>query len=524
LSEQMQPVMLIILDGWGCQADSEGNAVARAATPAMDYYREHYPDTLLEASGESVGLPTGQMGNSEVGHLNIGAGKIVYQEISRIDKSIETGEFYKNEVLEGAIKNAARNNSSLHLMGLVSDGGVHSHLNHLKALLCWAKEQGLPRVYIHAILDGRDVPPTSAEEYMRDLMDYCEKNKTGSIATVSGRYYAMDRDKRWERTSLAYQAFVYREGLKAPDPISAVFQAYERGENDEFVVPTVIEGGEEENEIIRVSSEDSLVMFNFRPDRMRQITRAFFEESFEEFNRGEKPAFPHMVSFTEYDVEFPVPVAFPPQYLKNTLGEWTAKKGYSQLRLAETEKYAHVTFFLNGGREEPFTKEERCLIPSPRVATYDLQPEMSAPEVGEKAREILQQGRHPLVVVNFANADMVGHSGIMEAAVKAVEVVDREVGLTVETALKEGYFVLITGDHGNAEKMIEKETGEPHTAHTTNKVPFLLIGEHTHLLLKQGGKLADIAPTLLELCGLDIPGEMTGKSLLQNRAGNIVQG
>jgi len=510
--KQPDPVLFMILDGWGCSREEEGNAVTRAHTPNMDYFQENYPFTMLEASGEAVGLPEGQMGNSEVGHLNIGAGRIVYQEITRIDKSIKTGDFFENESLCGAVEHAIKNDSALHLMGLVSDGGVHSHLEHLKALLDLARRRGLNRVFIHAILDGRDTPPNSAEEYLKELKDYCAATGVGVISTVTGRYYAMDRDRRWERTSRAYRAFVYREGEKASGPLEAVRQSYRREETDEFVLPTVItESACQEG---KISSEDSLVLFNFRPDRMRQITRAFFDKSFQEFDRGKNPAYPYTVSFTEYDIEFPLPVAYPPQYLKNTLGEWIAEQGLTQVRLAETEKYAHVTFFFNGGQEEAFTGEERILVPSPGVSTYDLQPEMSAPEVGEKAREVLQKGEAPLIVMNFANADMVGHTGMMEAAVSAVETVDREVGKTVEAALQEGYKVLITGDHGNAEKMWDEETGEPHTAHTTNPVPLCMPGASPGVSLKEGGKLADIAPTLLDLCGLEVPRDMTGQSLL----------
>jgi len=518
----IDPIALIILDGWGHYLHTSGNAVIQAHTPYLDYYHNHYPHALLQASGEAVGLPKGQMGNSEVGHLNIGAGRIVYQEITRIDKSIEAGEFFQNPVLTEAVERARPEGSALHLMGLVSDGGVHSHIQHLQALLDMARNYGLDEVYIHAILDGRDVSPTSAKEYLKELMDYCQNKKIGQVATVSGRYYAMDRDRRWERTALAYQALVYGEGQKAGTPLEAVEKAYQKGEHDEFVSPTVIESSVPAPGEDRIGSEDSLILFNFRPDRVRQITRAFFQENFYEFDRGETPAFPYTVTMTEYDAEFPLPVAYPPQYLENTLGEWFSGQGYPQLRLAETEKYAHVTFFFNGGLEDPFPGEERCLIPSPQVATYDLQPEMSAQAVGEKAREVIDAGKFPLLVVNFANADMVGHTGELKAAIQAVESVDQEVGKTVELALDRGWQVFLTGDHGNAEKMYDEELGKPHTAHTSNPVPLYYLGGNGNVNLREGGKLADIVPTMIRAWGLEPPGEMTGESLITGTSNRVL--
>ena len=520
-TDQLQPAVLLILDGWGCGCKIKDNAVKQAHTPHMDGYFSKYPGTLLGASGEVVGLPQGQMGNSEVGHLNLGAGRIVYQEITRIDQSIASGEFFENQVFRQAVERAASRDTALHLMGLVSDGGVHSHLRHLKALLDIAGTFGVKEVYLHAVLDGRDVSPASAEKFLQTLLDYSKAKGIGEIATVMGRYYAMDRDRRWERTEKAYRAMVYGEGRKARDPLSAVQEAYRRGENDEFVMPTVIEetGQEASNDYGAtkkgcINSSDSLILFNFRPDRVRQITRAFFEKAFAEFDRGEAPVFPYTVSMTEYDAEFPVPVAFPPQHLDYTLGEWLSGKGYAQMRLAETEKYAHVTFFFNGGQEEPYPREERCLVPSPQVATYDLQPEMSALEVGEKAREIIMRGEHTLLVVNFANADMVGHTGDMEAAIKAVEVVDTEVGKTVEIALKQGCQVFIVADHGNAEKMYDHELNQPHTAHTANPVPFVYLGGPEGVILQDGGKLADVVPTMIRAWGLEPPEEITGQNLL----------
>ena len=511
---------LIILDGWGFSSEKNNNAIYQASTPFMDKFHRTCPHSLLEASGEAVGLPPGQMGNSEVGHLNLGAGRIVYQEITRIDRSIASGDFFENQELVEAMRRSRTQKGAVHLMGLVSDGGVHSHLDHIKALLQMAKQQGVGEVYIHAILDGRDVSPTSAGEYLWELQDFCRDLELGEIVTVSGRYYAMDRDQRWERTAKAYRAFVYREGLQAEDPLDAVEKAYQRGENDEFVAPTVRPGqGTEKGKSI--SSQDALILFNFRPDRVRQLTKAFFEEDFKEFDRGSHPPHPYTVTLTEYDAEFPLPIAYPPQYMNNTLGEWVASQGLRQFRLAETEKYAHVTFFFNGGEEEAFLQEERCLIPSPKVSTYDLLPEMSASQVGEKAREILWEKKYSCLVINFANADMVGHTGIMEAAVKAVEAVDKEVGATVQTALNSGYQVFITGDHGNAEKMYDEKLAAPHTAHTDNPVPFYYLGGPEGTVIREGGKLADVAPTIIQSWGLEPPKEMEGEGLLKKQEGTL---
>jgi len=510
------PVVLIIMDGLGCRSEIEGNAVAQAHTPNLKRFQSNYPFVLIRAAGESVGLPAGQMGNSEVGHLNLGAGRIVYQELTRIDKAIESGELWQNEVLQQAMEKVQQNNSALHLLGLLSDGGVHSHISHLFALLKMARNYGFQNnVYIHAVLDGRDVPPQSAIKYLEELKEFCKTYRVGTIASVSGRYYTMDRDNRWERTRKAYDTYVYGAGNVAEDPAESVKEAYRRGENDEFVTPVLIANSGEKP--VTIQEEDALIFFNFRPDRMRQIVRTFLEKEIAEIDRGPEPVFPMVVSLTEYDPEYSLPVAYPPQYLRNTLGEWLSLKNCRQFRLAETEKYAHVTFFFNGGKEEPVPGEERCLIPSPSVATYDLQPEMSASEVAERACREISRRYYSFMVINFANADMVGHTGMMKETIRAVEAVDQGVGLIVEKALEEGYYVLITADHGNAEIMIDSETKAPQTAHSNSDVPFFLIDKTFSYTLKGGGILADIAPTVLDLMNLPLPQEMTGKSLLAYR-------
>ena len=508
----MNRVALIILDGWGYSTAPEGNAILKAHTPNMDrFYREH-PWALLDAAGEAVGLPPGQMGNSEVGHLDIGAGRIVYQELSRITQAIKTGLFFENPALREAMASAVRQGGSLHLMGLVSDGGVHSHLDHLVALVEMARREAVERVYIHAILDGRDTPPACARPYLERLIDLGDRLGCGRIATLCGRYYTMDRDRRWDRVEKAYRAYVFGEGLKAPGPLEALEQAYGRGETDEFVQPTVIHDSAG-RPLTVIRSQDSVIFYNFRPDRARQISHALVDEHFTGFARGPAPPRPFFVSMTEYEKTLPVKVAFPPEYLEKTLGETYDRQGLEQLRVAETEKYAHVTFFLNGGREKPFPGEERMLIPSPKVATYDLQPEMSAPELASYLLGVFEEQRYPLVVVNFANADMVGHTGDFAAAVKAVEAVDFSLGLIAAAALPRGWRIVICGDHGNAEQMLD-ESGTPHSAHTTNPVPFILLGE-SGAVLRQRGILADIAPTVLELAGLPAPVEMTGRSMLE---------
>jgi len=475
---------------------------------------EEYPWCFLEASGEAVGLPEGQMGNSEVGHLNIGAGRIVYQDLTRINLSIRKGDFFKNPAFLGAISNAKANDSSLHLMGLVSYGGVHSYMTHIYALIKLAQQEGLKKVYIHAFLDGRDVPPKAALKDIKELDAFCKENGSAKIATISGRYYAMDRDKRWDRTKLAYDALTMGVApYKAPDAETAVSEAYERGETDEFVKPTVITDLEGKPEAV-IKDNDSIIFFNFRPDRARQLTWAFVNKDFDSFPREKYPKV-YYVCMAQYDETLDLPIAFPPEELKNVLGEVLSKQGLVQLRTAETEKYAHVTFFLNGGKEKCYEGEDRCLIPSPKVATYDLKPEMSAYEVTDEVIERIRSGKYDVIILNFANMDMVGHTGIFEAAVKAVEVVDNCVG-RIEAVLEEvGGVAIITADHGNAEQMENPRTGEPHTAHTSNPVKCIYFGNNEVKALKNG-KLCDLAPTLLEILNVRKPEEMTGESLIIN--------
>ncbi|MEG6584913.1 2,3-bisphosphoglycerate-independent phosphoglycerate mutase [Dendrosporobacter sp. 1207_IL3150] len=505
------PILLAILDGWGIGKDTDPyNAIAQAQTPHMKLLAEMYPATTLTCSGEAVGLPEGQMGNSEVGHLNIGAGRIVYQELTRITKAIREGEFFANDVLVNLIEKTKASNGALHLMGLLSDGGVHSHNQHLYALLELAKNYGLSRVYVHAFLDGRDVPPSSAREFIQELETKIAEIGVGRIATISGRYYAMDRDKRWERVEKAYAALVYRTGEQAISAIQAVEQAYSQGQTDEFVLPTVIEGCGD----CGIKNGDGVFFFNFRPDRARQLTRVFVDKAFDGFERksGFMPL--HFATMTQYDETLDVSVAYKPQYLKNTLGEIFAEKGLKQLRIAETEKYAHVTFFFNGGEEKPSQGEDRILIPSPKVATYDLKPDMSALEVTDKAIEAIKSGKYDLIILNYANGDMVGHTGVFPAAVKAVSVVDTCVGRLVDAMRDAGGITCITADHGNAEVMVDSVTKEPFTAHTTNTVPFIMVSEQYRSAKLNSGILADIAPTILGLAGIEAPVEMTGKSLL----------
>ena len=507
-------VVLIIMDGWGIRENREGNAIALAETPHVDSYRGRYPFISLKASGEAVGLPQGQMGNSEVGHLNMGAGRVVYQEFTRISLAIRDGSFFKNPVLLEIIKKVKENNSALHLLGLVSDGGVHSHIEHLYALLELAKQEGLEKVYIHALLDGRDVPPANAKEYLRAVKAKTKSLGVGEIATVSGRYYAMDRDNRWDRVEKAYRAFVYGEGEEAASSFHAVEKAYEKGLTDEFVTPTVILNQEGSPRAL-IKDKDGVIFFNFRPDRAREITRALVDKDFSHFDRGKNHPQVFFVCFTQYDIAIDAPVAFSHEDLSFTLGEVLSLQGLRQLRIAETEKYAHVTFFFNGGLERPFEGEERLLIPSSKVATYNLKPEMSAYQVTDKVIEKIREGRYQVIVLNYANPDMVGHTGIMEAAIKAIEVVDECVGRVVDEVLSREGVLLLTADHGNAEQMIDEETGDPHTAHSSNDVPFFFISENSQVELHQKGGLPDIAPTLLEVLGLEKPVEMTGKSLIK---------
>ena len=504
-----KPTMLMILDGFGLNARSEGNAIAQAETPALDQIFATYPGTKLDACGLAVGLPEGQMGNSEVGHLNIGAGRIVYQELTRITKSIEDGDFFANNALLSAIDHVKKHDSTLHLLGLLSDGGVHSHISHLFALLDLAKKEGLTKVLVHCFLDGRDVPPRCAGQYIEALQNHMNQIGLGEIAVISGRYYAMDRDKRWERVEKAYDAMTLGQGFAAFDAATgcaAVDAAYLRDENDEFVQPTATGAGV-------VNDNDAMIMFNFRPDRAREITRAFVDGDFDGFERKKVIENLKYVCMTQYDATMPnVDIAFPPQTLENTFGDYISSKGLKQLRIAETEKYAHVTFFFNGGVEAPAEGEDRILVPSPKVATYDLQPEMSAYEVTEKVLEQIDADKYDCIVLNFANADMVGHTGIMEAAVAAIEALNACVPKIVDAVLAKGGQILLTADHGNADCMFD-EDGNTVTAHSLNQVPLVHIAENP-VKLAEGGKLADLAPTLLDLMGLEIPEEMTGRSLV----------
>ena len=503
------PLLLCILDGFGwVPQETYGNAIAAAKTPYFDKLFASCPFTTIGASGMNVGLPDGQMGNSEVGHTNIGAGRIVYQELTRITKSIADGDFFENEALVSAMRSAKENGKALHLMGLLSDGGVHSHNGHLYGLLEMAKRMGLTKVYVHAIMDGRDVPPDSGLGFIKELQAKLASLGVGTIASVTGRYYAMDRDNRWDRVEKAYAAFVYGEGNHGT-PVEVMEKSYAEGVTDEFVVPAVTcEGG-------RVAEGDSVIFFNFRPDRAREITRTFVDDAFTGFARryGRFPV--HYVCFTQYDATMPnVSVAFRPQVLTNVLGEYLAKNGKTQLRIAETEKYAHVTFFFNGGVEAPFEGEDRALINSPKVATYDLQPEMSAYLVADECVKRIESGKYDVIILNFANCDMVGHTGVFSAAVKAVEAVDECAGKVIDAVLAAGGAVLLTADHGNADKMYDPDPEHPFTAHTTNPVPFLVAGLGD-VKLRQGGVLADIAPTMLKVMGLPQPEEMTGKSIIE---------
>jgi len=507
-----KPVMLMILDGFGIAPKSEGNAVEAANKPNYDKLFASYPHTQLLASGMEVGLPKGQMGNSEVGHLNIGAGRVVYQELTRITKAIEDGDFYENEALILAMDKAKENNSALHLLGLLSDGGVHSHIDHVKGLLRMAKKKGLSKVYLHAFMDGRDVPPTSGRDFIVEIEDAMKEIGVGKVATISGRYYAMDRDNRWERVELAYNALVQGKGETANSAVECMDNSYHDNKTDEFVLPCVIL--EDGKPTAKIKDKDSVIFFNFRPDRAREITRALNDKVFTGFERNNLDL--TYVTLTQYDKTLEnVHVAYSPQSYTNTLGEYISSKGLKQLRIAETEKYAHVTFFFNGGVELANEGEDRVLIPSPKVATYDLKPEMSAYEMTQEVLQRLDSGHYDLIIMNYANADMVGHTGIFEAAKKAVEAVDDCLGKVVDKILSMDGSVFITADHGNAEIMVDYSTGDPFTSHTTDPVPFLYVSKNAEgRSLKDDGKLADIAPTLLDEMGVEIPSEMTGKSLI----------
>ncbi len=507
-----KPLVLTIMDGFGINPGAKGNAIEAASTPRLDKIFAENPTTQIGASGMDVGLPDGQMGNSEVGHTNIGAGRVVYQELTRITKAANEGEFDKNEAFLGAVENCKKNGSALHLMGLLSDGGVHSHIEHMYGLVEMAKRAGLSEVYIHALLDGRDVPPASAADFIDAANKRLAEIGVGKIATVMGRFYGMDRDNRWDRVGKAYAALVYGEGNHTADAAAAVRESYtvkdEDGKflTDEFVLPTVVDGTK------RIASGDSVIFFNFRPDRAREITRTFVDPDFTGFERRGGKLDVYYVCMTQYDATMPnVEVAFKPQSLANTMGEYLAKNGKTQLRIAETEKYAHVTFFFNGGVEKQFDGEDRILVASPKVATYDLQPEMSAVPVCDKVCEAIESGKYDVVILNFANCDMVGHTGVFEAAVKSVETVDACVGRLADSTVKMGGVMLLTADHGNADRMIDTD-GTPFTAHTTNPVPFTVIGMDCKL--REGGRLCDIAPTMLKIMGMEQPSEMDGKSII----------
>ncbi len=500
-----KPVALIIMDGFGYNPDDYGNAITAAKKPNLDKYMKG-PHTLIGASGLDVGLPDGQMGNSEVGHTNIGAGRIVYQMLVKISKDIKDGTFFKNKALQAAMDNCKEKNSALHLMGLLSPGGVHSHMEHLFGLVEMAKRNGIDKVYIHAFLDGRDVPPSSAAEFMEQTVEELNKIGLGKIATISGRFYAMDRDNAWDRVEKAYSAIVYGEGVNESDPVQAIRNSYANEVTDEFMLPTVIEGG------ATVKSGDSVIFFNFRPDRARQITRAFVDPDFSGFERRNGFFDVNFVCMAQYDASMPnVTVAYPPEQLTMTLGEYLSKSGKTQLRIAETQKYAHVTFFFNGGEEKQFEGEDRILIKSPDVETFDMKPEMSAYEVCDAVVDAINSDKYDVIILNYANCDMVGHTGIFDAAVAAVEAVDECVGRMVEAILAKGGAALITADHGNADKMYEPD-GSPFTAHTTNPVPLIAVGIDGGL--RDGGVLADLAPTMLEILEMPQPEEMTGKSLI----------
>ena len=507
-----KPTVLMILDGYGLNERQDANAVAEANTPNMDRLMSEYPFVKGYASGMAVGLPEGQMGNSEVGHINMGAGRIVYQELTRITKEIQDGVFFQNAALLAAVDNCKRHNSDLHLMGLLSDGGVHSHNTHLYALLELAKKQGIENVYVHAFLDGRDTPPASGKGFVEALWEQMKIIGVGKIATVSGRYYVMDRDNRWDRVEKAYRAMAYGEGLTADNGVNAVQDSYEAEKYDEFVLPTVVM--EEGRPLATVKDKDSVIFFNFRPDRAREITRAFCDEEFTGFERSKRIETTY-VCFSEYDITIPNKiVAFHKVSINNTFGQFLAKNHKTQLRLAETEKYAHVTFFFNAGVEVPNEGEERILVKSPKVATYDLQPEMSAYEVADNLVEAIKSLKYDVIIVNFANPDMVGHTGIEEAAIKAIEAVDQCVGRAVEALLSVDGQMFICADHGNAEQLVDYTTHEPFTAHTTNPVPFILVNYNKDYTLAEDGCLADIIPTMIEMMEMVKPDEMTGKSLL----------
>ncbi|MBF0263712.1 MAG: 2,3-bisphosphoglycerate-independent phosphoglycerate mutase [Gammaproteobacteria bacterium] len=513
-----KPVALIILDGWGYSDINNNNAIAKANKPNWDKLWKQYPNTLIKGSGADVGLPSGQMGNSEVGHLNIGAGRVVYQEFTRVSRSIRTGSFFSNNTLTDAIDFALENNKSVHVLGLLSDGGVHSHENHIHAMMKLAITKGVEKLYLHAFLDGRDTAPQCAMKSLEKMHHYLNEQGKGHIASIVGRYYAMDRDHRWDRIKTTYDLITDgKSKFSAKSAAEALNLAYERGETDEFVQATSI--ANIDGSIATVEDGDVIIFMNYRSDRARQITRPFISNDFDCFTKDRNVKLGRFVSLTEYSANFDVPVAFPPERLNNVYGEYISKFGLRQLRIAETEKYAHVTFFFNGGAEEPFEYEERILIPSPNVATYDLQPEMNAPELTKKLIEAINTQKYDSIICNFANPDMVGHTGKLEPTIKAIEAVDRCLGMIVKAIQDVGGELLITADHGNAEKMLNDETGQPHTAHTINPVPLIYIGRKAEIA--STGALSDIAPTMLTLLGLDIPEEMNGRSLLNFQEINL---
>ncbi|MFZ5757358.1 MAG: 2,3-bisphosphoglycerate-independent phosphoglycerate mutase [Pseudomonadota bacterium] len=515
MTDRKKPIVLVVLDGWGHREETDNNAIHAARTPVWDRLWRDYPHGLVSGSGEDVGLPDGQMGNSEVGHMNLGAGRIVYQDFTRITKAIRDGDFLANPVLTGAVDKAKATGGAVHIMGLLSPGGVHSHEDHLIAMVDLAVQRGAPAVYVHAFLDGRDTPPRSAEPSLTRMRDHLDRTGKGRLASIVGRYYAMDRDNRWERVEAAYRLLT--EGVaefRAADPVQALNDAYARGENDEFVKATVIAADGEQPAFIR--DGDAVVFMNFRADRARQISRAFVQDDFKGFERRARPALAAYVMLTEYAADIRAACAYPPSSLANVLGEYLAKLGKTQLRIAETEKYAHVTFFFNGGREEPFPGEDRILVPSPKVATYDLQPEMSAPEVTDRLVEAIRSGKYDVIVCNYANGDMVGHTGVFAAAVKAAEALDAALGRLVDAVEGVGGRMLITADHGNIEQMHDHETGQAHTAHTCELVPLVLVGDRKATVQASGGVLSDIAPTMLTLMGVPVPPEMTGRVLVRS--------
>ena len=512
-----KPVLLVVLDGWGLRKEREANAIAVAGTPNVDALLREFPSTALETSGLSVGLPEGQMGNSEVGHTNLGAGRIVYQDLVRINRAVEDGSFFRNDALVMACQRARASGGALHLMGLLSDGGVHSRLDHIFAMFDLVKARGISNVFFHAFLDGRDTPPSSAIRYVKQLEGHLSRIGIGRIATLSGRYYAMDRDKRWERVQKAYEAIAMGEGIRKYSAVEAIEQSYEHNRTDEFMLPTVILDPATNKPLSIMRNGDAVIFCNFRSDRAREITRALTDPEFQGFSRAAVPKLATFVCLTTYDDTFDLPVAYGPVKLTNILGEVLSSRGLRQLRIAETEKYAHITFFFNGGEEPAFPLEDRILVPSPRdVATYDQKPEMSAREITDKLVERINARQYAFILVNYANPDMVGHTGVVSAAVKAVEALDECLGRVLRAAREEGMTAVITADHGNIEVMFDPSTGQPHTAHTTDPVPVIITKKGVKL--RNGGVLADVAPTVLDLMGLPIPTEMTGKSLIVNES------